>query len=329
MNVVLTIAVVGAGQLGSRHLQSIKQVNFPAALFVIDPNEASLKMAESRYDEVADNENIRSVVFATSINELPGEIDLVILATGSKNRALIIENICKHATVHNFVLEKILFQTIKEYGRINDLFKSEEINAWVNCPRRIFPVYQSLKQKLSDANEPVFGIMDGGDWGFGCNAIHYIDAFAFVVGCADYKLYTDQLDSQLVQSKREGYMEFHGSVTLHFANGCVLIVNSRKNEKTPASFLVSNGHARFLVDEARKKLYTSIQGDNSVLESSDFEIFFQSQLTRGIVEDILIRKQCGLTTYQESVQLHLPYIQGLIDFLKVHFDPAINHCPIT
>jgi threonine dehydrogenase-like Zn-dependent dehydrogenase len=46
MNKIYNIAVVGAGQLGSRHLQSLKGIQLDVRIVVIDPNQESLEIAK-------------------------------------------------------------------------------------------------------------------------------------------------------------------------------------------------------------------------------------------------------------------------------------------
>ena len=40
-----TIAIIGAGQLGSRHLQALVAVDFPLTVQVVDPSNEALKIA--------------------------------------------------------------------------------------------------------------------------------------------------------------------------------------------------------------------------------------------------------------------------------------------
>ena len=42
------IAIIGAGQIGSRHLQGLTKIKQSINITVIDPNPAALKMAKKR-----------------------------------------------------------------------------------------------------------------------------------------------------------------------------------------------------------------------------------------------------------------------------------------
>ena len=45
------IAVIGAGQLGSRHLQGLKLSKLKSDIWVVDNNPNSLQIAQQRYEE--------------------------------------------------------------------------------------------------------------------------------------------------------------------------------------------------------------------------------------------------------------------------------------
>ena len=50
---ITNIAIIGAGQLGSRHLQGLKKAQLPMNIFVLDASEESLTICEQRYNETA------------------------------------------------------------------------------------------------------------------------------------------------------------------------------------------------------------------------------------------------------------------------------------
>jgi prephenate dehydrogenase len=43
------VAIIGAGQLGSLHLQGLKSASSPLSITVMDSSEDSLRVAEERY----------------------------------------------------------------------------------------------------------------------------------------------------------------------------------------------------------------------------------------------------------------------------------------
>ncbi|MDH5645508.1 MAG: dehydrogenase, partial [Candidatus Heimdallarchaeota archaeon] len=83
---VKTIAIIGVGQIGSRHLQGLTHLSIPSKIFLVDPIEASLDVAIKRYNEIEKN-NIHELIKYYEISELPKILDLAIIATSSDIRA--------------------------------------------------------------------------------------------------------------------------------------------------------------------------------------------------------------------------------------------------
>ncbi len=88
-----TIAVIGAGQLGSRHLQAIAKIDIPVEVQVIDPSHESLNIAKERFDQIPLNPNVNRVSFSESLDDVHSEIDVCIVATNSDVRALVIKEL--------------------------------------------------------------------------------------------------------------------------------------------------------------------------------------------------------------------------------------------
>ena len=62
------VAIVGAGQLGSRHLQGLSKVNININISVVDPKKHSLQLARSRFNEMRLNDNILSITVSIFSN---------------------------------------------------------------------------------------------------------------------------------------------------------------------------------------------------------------------------------------------------------------------
>ena len=85
------IQIIGAGQLGSRHLQALSSVAEPLSIDVIDPSLDSLAIAKERF-EAMPKIHTHSVNYHQEIlHDL--NIDIVIVASGAKPRRKIIENL--------------------------------------------------------------------------------------------------------------------------------------------------------------------------------------------------------------------------------------------
>ena len=64
------IAIVGAGQLGSRHLQGLAKSSNQLRIYVVDPDNKALSLSEKRYLDVSKSE-FNKVSYLQSIMDLP------------------------------------------------------------------------------------------------------------------------------------------------------------------------------------------------------------------------------------------------------------------
>ena len=76
-------ALIGAGQLGSRHLQGLAKSDLEISIEVLEPFEDSRNTAKQRFEEIPTNKNIKSIDFHENISLLSDELDLVIVATNA------------------------------------------------------------------------------------------------------------------------------------------------------------------------------------------------------------------------------------------------------
>ena len=95
------IVVIGAGQLGSRHLQALSKVNVQTRIEVVDPFADALEVARARFNEMPSNSNISGINFYSSLSELSSHVDLAIIATNSDIRAEVIRTLVRHCNVKN------------------------------------------------------------------------------------------------------------------------------------------------------------------------------------------------------------------------------------
>ncbi|NCC54627.1 MAG: dehydrogenase [Erysipelotrichia bacterium] len=319
------VAIIGSGQLGSRHLQGIKTANIELSIEVVDSNIESLKVAENRYYEIVANQYTKAIRFISSIDDLSNDLDIVIIATSSAPRYIITKELIEKKHVRNIIFEKVLFQNEDHFYEIYNMLNTFGINAWVNCPRRMFDYYNDIKQELNDTDKLIFTV-SGGEWGLGCNSIHFIDIFSYLAKQSSYTLLTDGLNKKVYPSKRSGYIEFCGILSGITERGDIFNLISQENSSiTPLISIVSQ-NKKFVIDETNGTM-TFFKDNN--WETSKINVPYQSQLTGKLIEDILLNKNSGITKYEESMNLHLPYIKSLLDYYNSLTGENSKNCPIT
>lgn len=319
------IAIIGAGQLGSRHLQGLKSARLPMHIQVVDSSQAALDTAQERYEQIDANPQVVSIDYLPYIDNLHSELDLVIIATGSKPRAEILKELLQKKIVKNLLVEKVLFPDLQSYHTIRDLLhdKGLQEKTWVNCTRRLFQGYQLLQQELLDYTGVIRYEKSGSNWGLGCNAIHFIDHFAFLTGDTDIQPFDlSALDPEIQASKRSGYIEFTGTITSSTKRGNLLHITSSRDD-VAAQLIISTDQARYEIDETNDTIRKNGQLWGNI------GMKYQSQLTGLVAEQILLRGTCGLTPYAESARLHLTFLQPLVTFYNNLTGKNEDNCPIT
>lgn len=296
------VAIIGAGQLGSRHLQGLKGAASPLAITVMDSSNDSLRVSKERYDSIL-SVGEKSVSYVTSIENLPVELDLVIIATGSKPRAAIIKSLLNHSKVKYLVLEKVLFPTLSDYDEISRLLEEKQIRCWVNCPRRMFGMYKQIKETI-DVSRPIYITYANKNWSLCCNAIHIIDIFMYLTGEKTYTVETKGLNDEIEESKRCGYIEMTGTLKVTTPKGNTLTLISENNYTGEKNFLIENG----------EDLYSISEGKGYRLNNKEYEYGFpyQSQLTGLMADELLKTGGCSLSLFESSVSYHKPLIKALL-----------------
>jgi predicted dehydrogenase len=326
--VTYRLALIGAGQLGSRHLQALAKSEHPFVIDVVDTSEDSLRSAKERFLKVTGNFDGKKVEYHGSLANIHSKLDLCIIATTSDIRARVTRQLLRDKSVRYILFEKVLFQSLAEYEEITSLLKECKVKAWVNCPRRIYPFYQDLKSRFSPEAR-MFFVASGGEWGLACNAIHLIDLLAFLTENIDYTLKTDALDPQVRESKRRGFIELTGTLIGHFSNGNEIILHSRAGSSAPLLISIYTSGAEIIVDEEKGIARMSLESNGWNWEDIEFSVPYQSDLTHKVVEEIIKEGICGLTPFEESVKLHKPLLKALLEHLSSIRGEVIDVCPIT
>ena len=315
------VAIIGAGQLGSRHLQGLKVAASPLNITVMDSNEESLRVAKERYDVVAPIGE-KTINYITKFEELPSQLDFVIIATGSKPRASIIKFLLNQASVKYLVLEKVLFPVLHEYHEIATLLESKQVRCWVNCPRRMYGMYKQIKENI-DSTKPVYMTKADEDWGLCCNSIHMIDIFMYLTGEGSYTVETKWLNKKIEESKRGGYIEMTGKLEITTPKGNILTLISEKDFTEEKNFMIENGDNMYVISEGDGQW--SLNG-----EDHQYAMPYQSQLTGVLADEILKTGGCSLTPFAISADYHKPFIEAVLEkYNSILRTPDNKILPIT
>lgn len=323
-----SVLLAGAGNLGSRHLQALKKVNLPLSIYVVDPSPNSLKLAKQRYDDISRGSFDHPIEFFQALTFPENKkIDLAIIATNSNVRRKVLEDIFAHCACKFIILEKLLFQERDDYLAIDDLFLRSHTKAWVNCSMRAMPFYYKLKEVFN--GNIIRYVVSGSQFGLVTNLIHYIDHMIFLTECPDFTVDYDYLDPRPIESKRKGFIELNGNLSVCFKNGSVGVFTCYPEGNLPILVEIISKDARCISREWEKKAWISMNVDNWAWKEINADIPYQSQMTKVLTEEILSNGTCPLVTYSESMGPHLTLLEALKEFLNEKSDFKTECYPFT
>ena len=324
----MNLLLVGAGQVGSRHLQSCLKFHEKLEIYVVDSSKESLAMSRSRASEIDSliKHEVHYLTELDSVNEL--KFDFLIIATGAGPRLSILNNVLEKFTIKSAILEKVLFQKTDDYLSAGRIINEKKVNSFVNCPRRVHPFYKKIKEKYITKELGVVLNCRGGEWvGLGCNSIHYLDLLNFLTDENVIEIDVGFLDKEIKNSKREGNVEFTGIIKGTFSSGSKISIESIAGSNLNSTLEILSNDFTILIDELTGGF--KIYKEEILIEDSSFDILYQSDLTHLMLEQIEKTGSCELIDFHDSVNLHQEFISKLLEHYNKISGNSTKTLPIT
>jgi predicted dehydrogenase len=329
----VTVGLIGDGQIGSRHLQSLARLNRDADIHIIDPSEQSLQTASERYAEITPPGTRTSTRLypSTDYRGLPGTVDVAVIATTADHRMEAIRSLFSHTTVRNLILEKVVFQNPDDFAVAGHMFDINRVKVWVNCPRRYWPGYIALKAHLSRYDRDLTSMtVTGSSWGLCCNCVHFLDLYLFVTGQYRFSLSGDRLAPRVLPSKRQGILELTGALAGSDPSGnTILLQDEGMAGDIPLRVNFENPDLRCTVDETAGTVRISESAESWRELEIPLQSQLQSQLTHRYIEQILTAGACDLPTFAESAAVHRSFLPVLAGHISKVTGREVTSCPIT
>lgn len=321
------ICIIGAGQLGSRHLQALKSVKEKLNIYVVDLNEESLIVAKERYEAISlpDENKVHFIQGMEKINE--DYFDVVIISTNSNARKKVTNELLSLFEVKFIIFEKILFQKENDFYEIEDVLIKKKVRAFVNCSMRMMPFYRDIKNEFIGSSFKY--LVSGSQFGLVTNLIHYLDHMAYLNGNTDFIGNTSFLDKRIIESKRKGFKELTGTYIANFRNGTQGIFTCFPTGNSPIIIQAFNDKIHFISKESEGKVWISREKNNWKWEEIEFSIPYQSQLTTELIEDLIQKQTCNLPTFQASLKVHIPMLESLNNFINAVSNEKYEYYPFT
>jgi len=288
------ILLVGCGQLGSRHLQAVASLNEISEINIIDVSNDSLEIGKSRVKELSDiNKNIR-FCWLNKIEDVSKGGDLCIVATQAKGRCQIVKQIAQQLGYKNFLIEKIVSQSMEEYLDLMDFAEKNDISIWVNCKSRGYSVHKHIKSKL-DPDEPIIFSAVGGNHGLANNGVHTADLFLFHDVSQKIHGFGSYVDPILHKSKRgSAIFDLSGTICGYSDKGSQFTLSFASDHTSPEHISIVSSRCRFIVDHLSKTAYESYADSKWEWNRLPFEDNFFHYVTGQILSFLFNKRlKCG------------------------------------
>ncbi len=316
------ILLVGCGNIGMRHLQSLLDLNNSFYITIVEPNVNAKNNAKSVLSIT--NDSHPNLEWFSDISELTTCHDFTIVATQSMNRPELLYQLLQNGD-RRFLIEKMVCQSVLEYQKILDDFKKYGAKGWINTGFRYFSFFQELIKYFQNDTQLNF-VISGGEKGLGSNAIHFLDLFLWFTNSKNIALNGDFLTDKLLSNKRsDNLVEFSGTI-LGKSNDSIISISFLPGTKIPITIEILNSEHHLLINTENEAI-CKIRGLEKF--SNKFKFQHTSELTKKIVFDIFQKDICNLPMLDDLYLAH----SELFRIFNLHIKKLTNResdiCPIT
>jgi predicted dehydrogenase len=322
----ITVAVVGCGNIGSRHLQGLARLPRPAEIHIVEPSETASETARARFRETSPDPALR-LVEAGSISALPPTLDLAIVATSSGPRLAAMEALLRGRAVRRLVLEKFLFPRHRDYAAAETLIRDAGVETYVNTPRRMWPDYAALRARLGGRGPLTMLVETSRRNGMASNAIHFLDLAAYLTGAADgFALDGAGLQGDADAARRGAGVEFSGVLAGRSSDDHAFLHRSRLDHDGPHVVALFARGLRMVIDESAgdATLWDAETGESGV--SIPVRPVFQSALSHLLAP---AQGRPTLPDFAESARLHRQCLSAFLTALGEDPKDPDAVCPVT
>ena len=324
------ILLVGCGQLGSRHLQAVAALKNISEIHIVDSNNSSLELGKRRLLETVDLNKDIVFKWANEISNTIGHGDLCIIATHAKGRTELIKKIYEELGYKNFLIEKIVSQSLYDYKGLMDFCDSNDILVWVNCKTRAYAVHKYIKSRLDPSELIVFSEI-AGNHGLANNGVHAADLFLFYDGTAKINSAGSKIDEILHSSKRgNDIYDLSGVLHGYTDKGSRFILSFSKEHLNPDMIYISSKNQRFTIDHLNNFSHESYADTGWEWKKIDIkENILVSEMTKKFVTDILSKNSCELPTLKVCFPSHEFILSEALPYFNKLLKKDRDYCPVT
>ncbi len=320
-----TILIVGFGNIGFRHFQSLNDTKKKLKIYVYDHDY-------SFFDSFINNQHfkINKKIYLEKLNKLKVNevIDVCILSTDSNKRYFLCKQIL-NLKVKNIIFEKVVFQNPIHFKKIFKIAKKKRVKMYVNCPRRAMEIFKSIKRNEIKNSKKIYLKFIGNNWGICSNSIHFLDLINyFTEKKINFKI-KDLLFNKIYSSKRRNYYELKGKIIFFHRNYQVILIDDNKIDESFFEINIDEGKKVLKFNSNKKNYVLTTIINGKLISKKKINFPLQSKMTIVQVDNLINKSNCDLTTLSDSYFYH----KIILDFYKKKIEKILEkkvlNCPIT
>jgi len=312
----MNILVVGFGNMGCRHTQSILGNDKSHNIYVVEPSKEIFDK-----QVLVINSNEKELNYLESLDQIPDQIDFAIVATSAMPRFKIVEKLLNHG-VKKMLIEKVAFLSKDQFEVINNLIELNEAQVYCNFVSRYYSNFIAIQNQILENEETFQMTVNGPDFGLGCNGLHYIDLFEYFSNEKATLKSANLIENPVEHKRGKEYKEVLGQIYWETPSGSKLLINADANKSGAREFNIKTNSESHLLNEETLK---HIRFGHKEVSEENFKIEYTSQLTYRIFKEIFAGN-CKLPTVQETTSSHLQFLTKINETLELNPEAI---CPIT
>jgi predicted dehydrogenase len=316
------ILIVGAGNIGFRHFEGIIKSNLDFRISIVDPDPSKFARFQSHIKNNA-REKLQ-INFYRNLDFESESISVAIVATNSNVRPKVLEDLCTKHKIEAIVFEKLISHSAKDLDAMEAMSFNQE-RAWVNYPRRIMDFYSNVSENLISRTSLDFKV-EGLKWNLISNAPHFIDLVEFLTGSQLTTISHIELDNEMYET-RPGFMDATGKMVFEFSDMSRLdLISMKKRDNTNAGVSISLNSRNVEVEINEQIGYAK---GGLLKKEVHGKIEYQSELSMGIVDAIVLHGSSNLTTFRAAAHTHRIFITEVENYLRINRIYDLYHNKIT
>jgi predicted dehydrogenase len=309
------VVIIGMGNIGKRHLQSVCGLDLREGIVGFDTDGAVLRSVPVFCEE--NGMDASGLTLVDNEEEMLSSITagaVVIAATPARDRVALLEKVLS-ASPRAVIVEKPLCQSMREYEKIISLQDGCPTDVYVNFQKRTYPLYREIKERLDSRGTAFFHALAPG--GLACGGIHSLDLMVWLLDFADYEI-VHAACSRTFESKRRGFFDLEGEVVFVTDGGVLCSLRAVAGDGLVTNHL-SSDKEEILINEIVGTLLVSRFPDFQ--EVRNVHIPYVSEITGKIVRAIIDgREPVGLPDVHQAFLAH----RILFDYLAGTGNEGLN-----